>query len=118
MRISVVIPAFNEAGNIGRLIEETYLAVPAAALGEVIVIDDASDDGTAAEIKALLDRYGSLRYLRHGSRAGQSAAFRSGVIAAKFPIIATMDGDAQNDPRDIMRLVGKLGAPGQEPALV
>ncbi len=67
MRISVVIPAFNEAGNIGRLVEETYGAVPRDMLGEVIVIDDASDDGTAAEVKALLPRHGSLRYLRHGT---------------------------------------------------
>jgi dolichol-phosphate mannosyltransferase len=118
MRISVVIPAFNEAGNIGRLVEETYQAVPEALLGEVIVIDDASDDGTAAEVKSLIGRYRSLRYLRHGRRAGQSAAFRSGVLAAQFPVIATMDGDSQNDPHDIARLLGKLGRPGSEPAMV
>jgi len=57
MRISVVIPAFNEEGNIGRLIEETFAEVPDSALGEVIAVDDASDDGTAAEIKALLGKY-------------------------------------------------------------
>jgi len=53
-RLSIVIPAFNEEGNIGRLIEETYAAVPKAVLGEVIVVDDASDDRTGAEIKALI----------------------------------------------------------------
>ena len=56
MRIAVVIPAYNEAGNIGRLIEETIAAVPQATLQEVIVVDDASDDGTDAEIKAMLGR--------------------------------------------------------------
>ena len=117
MRISVVIPAFNEEGNIGRLIEETFAEVPEAALGEVIAVDDGSDDGTGAEIKALLGRYPRLRYLRHGHRAGQSAALRSGVLAARFPVIATMDGDGQNDPADIMRLFGRLGGEGQEPAM-
>ena len=57
MRISVVIPAFNEEGNIGRLIEETFAAVPETALGEVIAVDDGSDDGTGAEIKALLGTF-------------------------------------------------------------
>jgi dolichol-phosphate mannosyltransferase len=118
MRISVVIPAYNEAGNIGRLVEETYAVVPAPTLHEVIVVDDASDDGTAAEVKALLGARPSLRYLRHGRRAGQSAALRTGVMAATAPVIATMDGDAQNDPKDIMRLFVKLGTQGKEPALV
>jgi dolichol-phosphate mannosyltransferase len=118
MRLSVVIPVFNEEGNIGRLIEETFAAVPAKALGEVIAVDDGSDDGTGAEIKALLGQYSSLRYLRHGTRAGQSAALRTGVAAARFPAIATMDGDGQNDPADIMRLFSRLASVGGEPAMV
>jgi dolichol-phosphate mannosyltransferase len=117
MRISVVIPAFNEEGNIGPLIAETFAKVPESALGEVIAIDDSSDDGTGAEIKALLGKYPQLRYLRHGRRAGQSAALRTGVLAARFPAIATMDGDGQNDPADIMRLFARLGAEGREPAM-
>ena len=117
MRISVVIPAFNEEGNIGRLVEETFAQVPESALGEVIAVDDGSDDGTGAEIKALLGRYPRLRYLRHGHRAGQSAALRTGVLAARYPVIATMDGDGQNDPADIMPLFERLGAEGQEPAM-
>jgi len=117
MRLSVVIPAFNEEGNIGRLIAETFAAVPDETLGEVIAVDDASDDGTGAEIKALLAAYPALRYLRHGQRAGQSAALRSGVWAARFPVIATMDGDGQNDPADIVPLAGKLAREGEEPAM-
>lgn len=117
MRISVVIPAFNEEGNIGPLIEETFAKVPETALGEVLAIDDGSDDGTETEIKALLSRHPRLRYLRHGRRAGQSAALRTGVLAARFPVIATMDGDGQNDPADIMRLAVRLGGPGLEPAM-
>ena len=84
MRISVVIPAFNEEGNIGPLIEETFAEVPDGALGEVIAIDDASGDGTGAEIKALLVKYPQLRYLRHDSRAGQSAALRTGVASSSL----------------------------------
>ena len=118
MRLSVVIPAFNEEGNIGRLIEETFAAVPEQVLGEVIAVDDGSDDGTSDEIKGLFPIYPSLRYIRHGQRAGQSAALRTGVVLARFPAIATMDGDGQNDPKDIMRLLGRLGAPGQGPGLV
>jgi dolichol-phosphate mannosyltransferase len=109
MRLSVVIPAFDEEGNIGRLIEETFATVPEQALGEVVVVDDASEDGTGTEIKALLGKYARLRYLRHAVRAGQSAALRTGVLAARSPVIATMDGDGQNDPADIMRLAARLG---------
>lgn len=119
MRLSVVIPAYNEEGNIGRLVEETYACLPADLVGEVIVVDDASEDGTRAEIQALMRRHASLRYLRHARRAGQSAALRTGVLAAREAVIATMDGDGQNDPRDILRLVDRLGAPGSDgPALV
>ena len=118
MRIAVVIPAYNEAGNIGRLIQETVAAVPPATLQEIIVVDDASDDGTGEEVKALIPCYQALRYLRHARRAGQSAALRNGVAAATAPVIATMDGDGQNDPADIMRLLSKLGPEGGEPAMV
>jgi dolichol-phosphate mannosyltransferase len=121
MRISVVIPALNEAGNIGRLIDETYTAVPAATLGEVIVVDDASNDATGSEVKERIagGRHPGLRYLRHGARSGQSTAMRTGILAATAPIIATMDGDGQNDPADIPRLLERLGAPGAGgPALV
>jgi dolichol-phosphate mannosyltransferase len=114
MRVSVVIPALNEAGNIGRLVEETYSVVPADLLAEVIVVDDCSEDGTSAEIKTLIARGNlpGLRYLRHGARSGQSAAVRTGVYAATSPVIATMDGDGQNDPRDIAALVERLAPPG------
>lgn len=119
MRVSVVIPAYNEAGNIGRLVEETFAEVPEALLGEVIVVDDGSDDSTRDELQALLSRYPDLRYLRHGACSGQSTAFRTGILKAVHPVIATMDGDGQNDPRDIAALVNRLAEPGEAgPALV
>jgi dolichol-phosphate mannosyltransferase len=121
MRVSVVIPALNEAGNIGRLVEETYATVGSDILTEVIVVDDCSMDATADEVGALIEsgRYPGLRYLRHGKRSGQSAAMRTGILAASSSIIATMDGDGQNDPGDIPRLLNRLAPPGGPgPALV
>lgn len=119
MRITVVIPALNEAGNIGRLVEETYAAVPADMLAEVIVVDDASTDATGAEVAQLMASRPGLRCLRHDRRSGQSTALRTGITAARSDVIATMDGDGQNDPHDIPRLVGKLALPGAAgPALV
>ena len=117
MRLSIVVPAHNEAGNIGRLIDETYSVVPAQLLAEMIIVDDASTDGTSQEVKQRITngRYHGLRYMRCQSRCGQSAALRTGVLAATSTVIATMDGDGQNDPRDIPRLVtllGPLGEPG------
>src|SRR5450631_4665330 len=118
MRVTVVIPALNEAGNIGRLVEETYATVPVSRLAELIVVDDSSNDTTGAEVTDLIDSgcFPGLRYLRHDARSGQSAALRSGIIAATSPIIATMDGDGQNDPSDIARLLDKLSAPGSDGA--
>ncbi len=118
-RITVVIPALNEAGNIGRLVEETYQAVPAEMLAEVIVVDDGSSDGTAAEVEALMASKPGLRCLRHDRRSGQSTGLRTGITAARSQLIATMDGDGQNDPMDIPKLIARLAEPGTPgPALV
>lgn len=115
MRVSVVIPAYDEEGNIGRLVEETFDALTEAMLGEVIVVDDCSTDGTREEVGALKRKYRKkLRLVRHLSNAGQSASLRSGILAAKFDIIAQMDGDGQNDPRDIPALLLKLAEPGDK----
>ncbi len=119
MLVAVVIPALNEEGNIGRLVKETFQAIPPEALMEVIVIDDGSTDGTGAEIKSLIPAHPKLRYIRHLERSGQSAAVRTGVLATRAPVVATMDGDGQNDPADIPHLLHRLGAPGSAgPAFV
>ncbi|MBI1385760.1 MAG: glycosyltransferase [Rhizobiales bacterium] len=121
MRMTVVIPALNEAGNIGRLVEEAYGAIPASILGELIVVDDGSDDSTPDEVMGLIasGRHPGLRLLRHARRCGQSTAIRSGILAASHPVIGTLDGDGQNDPADLPRLIAKLGSPGGTgPALV
>ena len=118
MQLTLVIPVFNEESNIGPLIIEAFDVVSQASLGEIIVVDDGSDDGTGPEIKALLIKYRTLRYIRHHSRSGQSASIRTGVVAAQFPIVGTMDGDGQNDPAEIASLVERLGQLGGEPAMV
>ncbi|MGE0022309.1 MAG: glycosyltransferase family 2 protein [Hyphomicrobium sp.] len=117
--LAVVIPALDEAGNIGNLIRETAASLPAGVLREIIVVDDASTDSTPAEVQALLATVPELRYVRHARRAGQSAAIRSGVRAASAPLVATMDGDGQNDPHDIPALLALLDqADGPNVALV
>ncbi len=119
MRVSIVIPALDEAGNIARLVNETYEVVPEDILGEVIVVDDGSRDRTGDEVRVLIGQLKGLRYIRHAQPAGQSAALRTGIRAASHGVIATMDGDGQNDPRDIARLVALLAPPGGDgPALV
>jgi dolichol-phosphate mannosyltransferase len=72
MSVSVVIPALNEEGKIGRLVEETYAAIPGDRLDEVIVVDDGSEDATGTEINALIPRFPGLRYLRTSARSSES----------------------------------------------
>lgn len=116
--VSIVIPAFNEAGNIGRLVEETYSTVPREMIGEVIVVDDASTDRTAAEAISLYRRFPSLRLIRHEQNVGQSRAVRTGALAAQFPLIATMDGDGQNPPENVAALVQAFGEANNDTGLV
>ncbi len=119
MRVSVVIPAFNEAGNIANLVRETYESLDPDILAEVIVVDDFSADGTGEELRAIAAEFPTLRVIRHAETSGQSAALRTGITAASTNIIASMDGDGQNDPSDLSRLLERLGEPGGDgPALV
>ena len=106
--ISIVIPCRNEAANLTCLIGE----VSAAMCGrdhEIIVIDDGSEDGTG-NLLATLPEFAArtLRIIRHDSPAGQSAALRTGVFAARGDITVTMDGDGQNDPVYLPLLVDAL----------
>lgn len=111
-RISLIIPAFNEEGNIGRLVEECFQTIPEELLGEIIVVDDCSSDGTPTEIVNLQESHNNLHCLRHKTNAGQSASLRTGILSARFEIIAQMDGDGQNDPRDYVDLLQRLAEPG------
>jgi dolichol-phosphate mannosyltransferase len=105
MEIAVVIPAHNEGGNIGPLIREVGAALAGVADYEVVVVDDGSSDGTGAQATAAACDVSHLTLVRHPAPAGQSFAVVTGVRAASAPWIATLDGDGQNDPADIPRLL-------------
>jgi dolichol-phosphate mannosyltransferase len=107
-RISVVVPARNEAGNIAPLVEEIVRALAAFAPIEIIYVNDGSRDGTEAELKSLMRTHGVLRQIRHEVSCGQSAAVRSGVTRSRAAIVATLDGDGQNDPAFLPALVAAL----------
>lgn len=108
MKISVVVPVHNEAGNIVSLIEEIVNAMSQAEAYEIIYVDDGSNDQTATVLKQALRDFKALKVIRHQQSCGQSTAIYTGVKAAKYPWIATLDGDGQNNPADIPRLYEAL----------
>lgn len=105
--ISIIIPVHNEAGAIVPLIDEVALALKGFA-HEIIVVNDASKDNTLEILESAKQAYPQLRVLSHSKNAGQSAAIISGVRAARAPFIGTLDGDGQNDPKDLPTLFRKL----------
>lgn len=104
MQISVIVPVHNEAENILFLVEEIVKAMKAARAYEIIYVDDGSNDNTATVLRHALQKTKSLRVIRHERSYGQSTAIYTGVKAANYSCIATLDGDGQNDPADIPRL--------------
>jgi dolichol-phosphate mannosyltransferase len=111
--VAVVVPVRNEAGNIAALVAEIAKALDGQWRFEVIYVNDGSSDGSEAELKRLMAQYSWLRRVRHKQSSGQSAAVRSGVTAARAPLIVTLDGDGQNDPAFIPAMLRALevGAP-------
>jgi len=103
--VSVVIPAHDERDNIGPLIDEVIARMPAGHSFEVIAVDDGSRDGTGELLIGLMAGRPCLRVLRHPRQAGQSTALVSGIRAARAEWVLTLDGDGQNDPVDIPRLL-------------
>lgn len=108
--LSVVIPMHDEYGNVAPLLEEVVAALQDRVAFEIICVDDASQDSTLDLLRTLSRRHPQLRVLSHATQAGQSAAIRNGVKAARAPWIATLDGDGQNDPADIPALLAELAA--------
>ena len=104
MDLTLVIPVFNEVESIGPLLDEISARFEAETGYEIIVVDDGSSDGTPAVLQAARQSHPQLRILRHRECYGQSAAIASGVQAAGKSWIATLDGDGQNDPADILKL--------------
>ena len=108
VRLSIVIPARNEAGNIIALVEAIDRALQAHAPVEIIVVDDGSTDDSVARLIARALTLPQLRVVRHEVSGGQSAAVHSGVLAASAPIVLTLDGDGQNPPEELPKLAAPL----------
>ncbi|MBP0465096.1 glycosyltransferase family 2 protein [Roseomonas sp. PWR1] len=107
--VSVVVPVRNEAPNIAPLVGEIEAALGAVP-HEIVYVDDGSTDGTGDALAAARAAGAPLRWLRHRASCGQSAAVITGVKAARGRWIATLDGDGQNDPADIPRLLARAEA--------
>jgi len=103
--VSVVVPVFNEQDNIPPLLAEIAAALRGHADFEIVYVDDASKDDSLAVLTRAKAQYPELRVIRHVSQSGQSTAIRNGVKAARGRWIATLDGDGQNDPADIPKLI-------------
>ena len=112
-RLSVVVPIKNEQDNIEPLVREIVSALTDKATFEIIYVDDGSTDASQARLQALKAEFPMLRVIRHRASCGQSRAITTGVSAARYEWIATLDGDGQNDPADIPALLTKLDEPAQ-----
>jgi dolichol-phosphate mannosyltransferase len=112
-RLSVVVPLHNEEGAIDELVADISKALVTWAY-ELILVDDGSTDGTRARCLALAARDARIVVLGHPRSGGQSAALHSGVQAARAAIVATLDGDGQNPPENLPRLVAPLFGPGAD----
>ena len=109
--VSIVAPMYNEEGGALKLIEEIDAAMQGVA-HEIIMVDDCSSDQTLSILRRAQADFPALRVVRHVKNAGQSRAVRTGVLAAQAPIVATLDGDGQNDPADLPKLVEALQQAG------
>lgn len=108
-QLSVVVPVYNERDNLAPLVSEIIVALRGRLPFEIIYVDDLSRDDTLAVLQQLQHATPELRVLRHLSNSGQSTAIRTGVKAARAPWVATLDGDGQNDPADIPKLLEQRG---------
>ena len=104
VKISIIVPVYNEADNIFPLLNEITEAMQQAEAYEIIYVDDGSDDATPVVLAQALHEIEALRVIRHQLSYGQSTAIYTGIKAANYPCIITIDGDGQNDPADIPRL--------------
>jgi dolichol-phosphate mannosyltransferase len=112
LALSVVIAVLNESENVEAVTAAVLDALAPGPAFELIFVDDGSTDDTAAVLAQLAATNVSVRVLRHGRRCGKSAALRTGVTAARGVWIGTLDGDGQNDARDIAEMLTLAQAAG------
>ena len=117
MDLSVVVPVKDEEENIDPLVSEICAALYGFCQYEIVYVDDGSSDETWERLVALSQELSQLKIIRHRKSYGQSNAIHTGVKAARFSLIVTLDGDGQNDPADIPRLVEVYNAPDHPPNL-
>ena len=115
--VSIVVPVRNEAGNVAPLIAEIATALDGRWAYEIVYVNDGSTDATAERLDALMKERGNLRQIRHPASSGQSAAVRSGVRAARGSIVATLDGDGQNNPAFLPDLIAAIENGGERVGL-
>jgi len=111
--VSIVVPVRNEAENIAPLIAEIASALDGRWVHEIIYVNDGSTDATAERLAEAMKQRANLRQLRHAKSTGQSAAVRSGVRAARGAIVATLDGDGQNNPAFLPDLISAIEKGGE-----
>ena len=109
-QLSVVVPVHNEEDNVAPLVDEIVAALRDRIDFEIVYVDDSSRDATLQRLQGLQATTPELRVIRHLGNAGQSTAVRNGVKAARAPWVATLDGDGQNDPADIPKLLAQRDA--------
>jgi dolichol-phosphate mannosyltransferase len=103
--VSIVVPVRNEADNVAPLADEIVAALDGRWVYEIVYVDDGSSDATAERLAAMMARRRNVRQIRHEKSSGQSAAVRTGVRAARGKIVATLDGDGQNNPAFLPDLI-------------
>jgi len=118
MELSVVVPVHNEAENVRPLIGEIRAALDGVVEYEIVYVDDGSSDATPERLAEAAKDFPCLRVLRHRRQSGQSTALWTGVRHARAPWIATLDGDGQNDPADIPKLLALALDPDRKLDLV
>jgi dolichol-phosphate mannosyltransferase len=106
--VSIVVPVRNEAGNVAPLITEIAAALDGRWRYEIIYVNDGSSDATPAHLAEIMKQRGNLRRIDHAVSSGQSAAVRTGVRAARGAIVATLDGDGQNNPAFLPDLIAAI----------
>lgn len=112
LRFSLIVPVFNEVDNVPALLDEIGSVLAPLGAFEVLIVDDGSTDDTPIALREWQRTHAApwLRLLRLAHNRGQSAAVLAGVEQARAPLVLTMDGDLQNDPRDLAAMLAILEA--------